>query len=119
MRPVIVRVHSPVGVAEVLWHGEPHDAGGWHHVEWTVDEEIVWGRNTVSATVAEPGLRQDGSKVVMRGRLRFTVDGAVVIELGESRILLDLASPASDGVDGAWIEISAEAETIGFWPCRL
>ncbi|MFD0574736.1 hypothetical protein ACFQ0T_42755, partial [Kitasatospora gansuensis] len=41
-----VRAHTPVGSAVVVWRGDLDSAAGLHHVEWTVDEDVLWGRNT-------------------------------------------------------------------------
>jgi hypothetical protein len=118
-RPMTVLVHSSIGVAEVLWRGDPQEPAGPHHIEWSVDEDVFWGRNTVLAAAAEPGLRQDGDRVVLRGRLYLTADGAAVLELGESQVLFDLASPPPDDADGAWVEISVATENVAVWPFQL
>ncbi len=57
-RPLMVRGHLPIGSAVVRWHGDPQEADGRHHFEWTVEEDLLWGRNTWPATLPEPGLRQ-------------------------------------------------------------
>jgi hypothetical protein len=117
-RPMKVRVHAPVGVAEVLWNGDPQDADGHHLIEWTVDEDIIWGRNTQLAPLAEPGLRHEGDRVVMRGRLHLTKDGAAYLQMGDSPILFDLASPVPASADGAWVEIIVEADSVALYPYR-
>ncbi|WP_405704697.1 hypothetical protein OG264_00240 [Streptomyces xanthophaeus] len=73
--PMTVRVHAPVGVAVALWCGDPQQADGNHLVEWTVDQDILWGHNTQAAALAEPGLWEEADRVVMRGRLDLTEDG--------------------------------------------
>ncbi|MFJ6793999.1 hypothetical protein [Streptomyces sp. NPDC091268] len=116
--PMTVRVHAPVGVAVVLWCGDPQEADGNHLVEWTVDEDILWGRNTQTAALAEPGLWEDGDRVVMRGRLDLTEDGAAYLQMGDSPILFDLASPIPGGVDKTWVEITVKADKIALYPYR-
>jgi hypothetical protein len=118
-RPVKVRVHSPVGYAMVLWRGDPEEADGQHHIEWSVDEDILWGHNTQSAALAEPGFWQDGDRIVLRGRLDLTEDGAAVLEMGDSQILFDLAAPPPESIDRAWVEISVEAGRVALWPYRV
>ncbi|MFF1920916.1 hypothetical protein ACFVW8_10125 [Streptomyces sp. NPDC058221] len=115
-RPMRVRVHTPVGVAETLWRGDPDEADGHHLIEWTVDDAIVWGQNTQTAPLAQPGLRQEGDRVVMRGRLHLTEDGAAHLEMGGSPILFDLASPTPACADGAWVEIGVDAGSIAVYP---
>lgn len=117
--PMRVRVHSSVGTAVVSWRGDPQKADGRHYVEWTVDEDIGWGWNTQSAAVAEPGLRQDGDCIVLRGRLDLTDDGSGVLEMGDSQILLDLAAPVPKEIDGAWVEIRVPENSVAIWPFLL
>ncbi|MFJ9030410.1 hypothetical protein ACIRQP_18155 [Streptomyces sp. NPDC102274] len=92
-RPLMVQVHSPIGSAVVRWHGDPQEADGRHYIEWTVDEDIHCGQNTWPATLPEPGIRQEATRVVFRGRLRLIEDGATVLDLGDSQVLFDLGSP--------------------------
>ncbi|WP_328411231.1 hypothetical protein [Nocardia sp. NBC_00403] len=117
--PMKVRVHTPVGVAEVLWRGDPQEADGHHLIEWTVDDDIFWGQNTQPAPLAEAGLRQEGDRVVVRGRLQLTEDGAVYLQMGDSLILFDLASPIPASTDGAWVEISVEVNSVAIYPYQI
>ncbi|WP_199745752.1 hypothetical protein [Amycolatopsis sp. WAC 04182] len=117
-RPAKVRVHTPVGVAEVLWHGDPRETDGHHHVEWTVDEDMHWGHNTRPVPRTEPGLRHDGTRVIMCGRLQLTEDGAAYLLLGDSPILFDLAAPIPAGADGTWVELDVGADSVAVCPCR-
>ncbi|MGV9413571.1 hypothetical protein ACWDOP_27035 [Nocardia sp. NPDC003693] len=114
-----VRAHTPLGVVDVRWCGDPRDRDGCHRVEWTVDEEIQWGRNAVPATVSEPGLRREGDRVIMRGQLRVSEDGGVELRVGDSSILFDSAAPIPAGVDGSWVEVGVEAEFVSLYPYQL
>jgi hypothetical protein len=59
--PVVAQIQTPVGRTAVRWCGEPDAAAGQYHVEWTIDEEICWGRNAKPATEATAALvRQPG-----------------------------------------------------------
>lgn len=115
----MVRVHSSVGVAVVPWCGNLQKAEGPHHVEWTVDEDIVWGENAQPTAQARPCLRQAVDRVVMRGRLHLTPDGAAVLEMGDTQILFDLASPLPDGIDPGWVELTVDTGKVGLWPYQL
>lgn len=55
----------------VLRGGDLEEADGQHLIEWTVDEDILWGRNAGPAAITEPGFWPDGDRVVLRGRLHF------------------------------------------------
>ncbi|GAA1183934.1 hypothetical protein F4556_007543 [Kitasatospora gansuensis] len=112
-----VRAHTPVGSAVVVWRGDLDSAAGRHHVEWTVDEDVLWGRNTRSAALAEPGVREEAGRVVLRGRLQLTEDGAAVLEMGDSRVLFEIGSPPPP--DSAWVEISVEADRVELYPYLL
>lgn len=118
-QPAKVRVHAPVGVAEVLWRGDPGEADGYHLIEWSVDEDILWGHNTRPVPRAEPGLRHEGGRVVMRGRLQLTDDGAAHLQLGDSPILFDLAAPIPADADGTWVEIDVGADSVAVCPYRI
>ncbi|WKX74059.1 hypothetical protein [Streptomyces sp. XD-27] len=118
--PTTVRVHSAVGTAVVLWQGAPEAAGHEHHVEWTVDEDIVWAENMGLATSAVPELREDGDRIVFRGRLSLTEDGAALVDVGGTLILFELAGPAPpDGADKSWVEVRVGRNSVSLWPYRL
>ncbi|MFD9817612.1 hypothetical protein [Streptomyces violascens] len=111
-----VRVHTFIGCAMVLWCGDPREADGEHLVEWTVDEEIHWGRNTCAAPSSVPELRHEGDVVLMSGLLHLTEDGAALLQMGPWSVLFDLASPVPSGLDGTWVQISAGSERVALYP---
>ncbi|MBP0451232.1 hypothetical protein J5Y04_17030 [Kitasatospora sp. RG8] len=112
-----VRVHTPIGRAAAVWRGDPHDAVGWHHIEWTIDEDILWGHNTWPAELTEPGVREEAGRIVLRGRLQPAEDGAAVLEMGDSQVPFDVGSPPPpDSADHAWVEISVEADRVELYP---
>ncbi|MFB7448215.1 hypothetical protein [Streptomyces sp. NPDC056194] len=118
--PVLVRVHSAVGTAVVLWRGAPQAVGRDHHVEWTVDEDIVWTENARPRTDGTPELREDGDHIVFRGRLSLDEDGGAALDVGGSVILFDLADPPlPDGVDGAWVEVRVAPDNVTVWPYEV
>ncbi|MFH8475996.1 hypothetical protein [Streptomyces sp. NPDC018000] len=111
-----VRVHTPIGSAVVLWGGAPREADGRHLAEWTVDEDIHWGQNARSTFSVEPELRQEGDRVIMRGLLHLTDDGAAYLQMGHWPVLLDLASPIPSSLDESWVEISVGSESVALYP---
>ncbi|MGW2330297.1 hypothetical protein ACWC5C_31695 [Streptomyces sp. NPDC001700] len=115
-QPLIVRVHSPVGTAQVLWRGDPQRASGQHHVEWSVDEDIHWGHNTQSASFTTPALWQEHDHVVLRGRLNLAEGSTAIFEMGDSHILFDLAAPLPESAHGTWLEIRVAGDSIALWP---
>ncbi|MFB7209729.1 hypothetical protein [Streptomyces sp. NPDC056255] len=119
-KPARVRVRCAVGTAVVLWHGAPEDVGREHHVEWTVDEDIVWAANTRPAASGPPGFREDGEHIVFRGRLSPTGDGTALLDVSGTLLLFELAvPPPPDGIDAAWAEVRVGKENVGLWPYRL
>ncbi|MER5628980.1 hypothetical protein [Streptomyces nitrosporeus] len=116
-----VRVRSEVGAAAAFWCGEPTGVGREHHVEWTVEEDVVWGGNTRPATSFSPGVdEEEGGRIVFRGRLGLAGDGGAMLEVAGTHILFDLADPPpSTAVDGTWVEISVERNTVSLWPYLL
>ncbi|MFC9819940.1 hypothetical protein ACFWG6_00210 [Streptomyces erythrochromogenes] len=113
-----VRVHTPIGSAVALWCGDPQEADGWHLIEWTVDADINWGQNNRPSAATEPELRQEGDRVIMRGCLHLTVDGAAYLQMGHWSVLFDLASPIPGSMDNSWVEISVGSESIALHPYR-
>ncbi|MDI2127533.1 hypothetical protein [Yinghuangia seranimata] len=117
--PVLARVATPCGRTTVRWCGDPDAAPGAFHVEWTVDEDLLWGGNARAASVAAPEVRADGDRVVLRGVLDVTEDGAGVLTLAGTLVLLDVAAPLPDGVDGTWVEVAVERRNAALFPYRL
>ncbi|MFI6875601.1 hypothetical protein ACIBL6_19385 [Streptomyces sp. NPDC050400] len=109
-----IRAHTPVGSIVAVWRGDLDNAVGWHHVEWTVDGDVHWGRNARSAALAEPGVREEAGRVVLRGLLQLTEDGAAVLQMGESQVLFDVGPPPPP--DRTWVEISVEADEVELYP---
>ncbi|MFH9613753.1 hypothetical protein ACH4MM_08380 [Streptomyces pratensis] len=61
-----------------------------------------------------------GYRIVFRGRLGLMGDGGAVLDVAGAHILLDLADPPpSDAVDGTWVEISVERNSVSLWPHLL
>lgn len=54
----------------------------------------------------------------MRGRLHLTEDGAAYLQMGDSPILFDVASPIPAGTYGAWVEISVETDGVAVYPYK-
>ncbi|MFG3403626.1 hypothetical protein [Streptomyces sp. NPDC048142] len=113
-----VRVHTPIGSAVVLWHGELQEADGRHLIEWTVDADIHWGQNTRPAAATEPELRQEGDRVIMRGLLHLTDDEAAYLQMGHWSVLFDLASPILTNMDETWVEINVGTASVALHPYR-
>ncbi|MEV7935264.1 hypothetical protein AB0O82_03895 [Kitasatospora sp. NPDC088264] len=111
----MVRVHTPIGSAMAVWRGSPDDAVGQHHIEWTVDVDLLWGHNTRAAALAEPGVREEADQVVLRGRLQLAEDGAAVLELGDSLVLFEVGSPPPPA-SSVWVEIGVEADKVELYP---
>ncbi|GLX19731.1 hypothetical protein [Streptomyces lavendulae] len=118
-----VRVHSTLGTVAVLWQGDPEAVGREHHVEWTVDEDIVWTVNAWPSASAAPELREDGDHIVFRGQLSLFEDGVAALDLGGTPILFDLAEPSPpppEGfADGAWVEVRVARDRVSLWPYAL
>lgn len=112
-------VRTSFGHTAVRWCGDRAVEPGEYHVEWTIDEDIVWGRNAKPAAGIGPGLRTGGHCVVLRGRLSLTEDGAALLDLDGTTVLLDLADQLPEGVAGTWVELFIEREKIALCPYEL
>ncbi|MBZ4321110.1 hypothetical protein [Streptomyces huiliensis] len=118
--PPRARVRTAWGRAVVRWCGPPDAADGPYHVEWTVDDDVVWGRNTHPAAVPAPGLWTEGGRVVLRGRLHADRDGgAAWLAWGPSVVLLDVTGPLPETADGAWAELRCPAVRVSLYPYAL
>ncbi|MGW2987564.1 hypothetical protein [Streptomyces goshikiensis] len=117
--PWLAQLRTPFGGIMVRWCGDQTAEPGEYHVEWTVDADIVWGRNAKPAAGFGPGVRTGGHCVVLRGRLNPTEDGAAVLDLDGTLILLDVADPLPEGVAGTWVELFVEREKISLYPYEL
>jgi hypothetical protein len=117
--PWLAQIRTSIGHTAVRWSGDQDAEPGERHVEWTVDEDIVWGRNAKPAAGSGPAIRAGGHCVVLRGRLHPTEDGAAVLDLDGSPILLDLAAPLPDDVAGTWVELFLARERISLHPYEL
>lgn len=101
------QIRTPFDETGVRWCGDQAAEPGEHHVEWTVDEDIAWGRNAKPAASSGPGVRPGAHCLVLRGQLNLAADGAAV---------LDLAAPLSEGVAGTWVEVFLEREKVALYP---
>ncbi|PKT69155.1 hypothetical protein CW362_31230 [Streptomyces populi] len=115
----MAQVKTAFGRTAVRWCGDPAAGPGEYHVEWTVDEDITWGRNAKPATGTGPEVRPGGHCVVLRGRLNLEEDGVAVLHLDDANILLDLTDPLPDGIVGTWVELFIEREKIALYPYEL
>ncbi|MCF3102278.1 hypothetical protein IPZ58_11855 [Streptomyces roseoverticillatus] len=113
-------MRTGVGSAVVVWGGDPEDAGGEHHVEWTVDDDITWSGNTVPAASASPALEEADDCIVFRGQLSLTDDGTASLYFAGTHILFDLADPPPPkGTDGTWVELRVKRDHVSLWPYQL
>jgi hypothetical protein len=115
----VVRVQTPVGRTAVPWCGAPDAVLGQHHVEWTINTEISWGLNAKPAAEPGPAISADGHCVILRGRLGLTPDGAGVLDLDGSLVLLDFVEPPPTEVDGSWVHISVPRQDVQLHPFEL
>ncbi|XVU28050.1 hypothetical protein ACQPZJ_13695 [Actinoplanes sp. CA-054009] len=115
----VVQVQTPVGRTAVPWRGAPDAVLGQYHVEWTIDMEISWGQNAKPATDPGPAIFAGSHFVVFRGRLGLAHDGAGVLDLDGSIILLDFAEPPPAATDASWVQIYVPHEDVQLHPLEL
>ncbi|MEU1474441.1 hypothetical protein [Streptomyces sp. NPDC005760] len=118
-RPWLADVRTSFGHGAARWCGDHSAEPGEYRVEWTIDENIVWGWNAKPATRTGPGLRTGGHCLVLRGQLILTEDGAAALDWDGTTILLDLSAPLPEGVTGTWVELFIEREKIALYPYVL
>jgi hypothetical protein len=117
--PWLADVRTSFGHTAVRWCGDRAAEPGEYHVEWTIDEDIVWGQNAKPAVGIGPGLRTGGHCVVLRGQLSLTEDGAALLDFDGTNILLDLADPLPEDVANTWVELFIEREKVSLYPYVL
>jgi hypothetical protein len=115
----VVQIKTRVGRTAVPWCGAADAPVGQYHVEWTIDTEISWGLNVQSAAEPGPAILAGGHCVIFRGRLQLTPDGAGVLDLDGSMVLLDFAEPAPPEADGTWVQLHIGHEKIRLHPYQL
>jgi hypothetical protein len=115
----IVQVQTPVGRTAVPWCGAPDAVPGRYDVEWTIDMELSWGLNAKLAAEPGPAILAGGHCVILRGRLGLTPDGAGVLNLDGSMILLDFAEPPPAEADVSWVQISVPHKDVQLHPFEL
>ncbi|MET9518054.1 hypothetical protein [Streptomyces sp. NPDC002994] len=85
-----------------------------------MDEDIAWAVNAWPSASGAPELREDGDRIVFRGRLSLTEDGGAVLEVGGAPILFDLADrPLPEAVDGSWVEVRVAQDHVAVWPHQV
>ncbi|MFJ9832845.1 hypothetical protein ACIRU2_15870 [Streptomyces sp. NPDC101169] len=85
-----------------------------------MDEGIDWTGNAWPSPVSAPELREDGDRIIFRGRLSLAEDGGAVLEVGGALIVFDLAEPPlPEGVDGSWVEVHVAQDHVTVWPYEL
>ncbi|MFD5568910.1 hypothetical protein [Streptomyces cadmiisoli] len=112
-------VRTSFGHTAVRWCGDGAAEPGEYHVEWTIDEDIAWRQNVKPAVGVGPGLRTGGHCVVLRGQLSPTEDGAALLDLDGTNILLDLADPLPEDVADTWVELLVDREKVSLYPYVL
>jgi hypothetical protein len=115
----VVQIETPVGRTAVPWCGAPDVALGRYHVEWTINTEISWGLNAKPAAAPGPAILAAGHCAILRGRLGLTPDGAGVLDLGGSMILLDFVEPPPAEVDASWVQIYVAHKDVQLHPFEL
>lgn len=113
----VVQVRTPDGSATVRWCGVPGAPAGPYEVEWTVGEAVVWGRQTGPVVTSTPAVSDDGPYIVLRGRLDLTPDGAGVLDLCGSLVLLEVVTPPPATTVGGLVEMRVSRDTVAVYPC--
>ncbi|MFZ3474561.1 hypothetical protein ACODT3_03275 [Streptomyces sp. 4.24] len=120
-RPLLALVRTPFGEITAAWRGDPAAEPGDYHVEWTIDEELDWGRNAEPARPPGPErgpeVRAGEHGVVsLRGWLDVEEDGGLTFRLGGSLVLLEAAGPLPAGVVPGWVRVWFERERVELFP---
>lgn len=117
--PWLADVRTSFGRTAVCWCGDRVAEPGEYHIEWAIDEDIAWGQNARPAGGVGPGLRTDEHYVVLRGQLSLTEDGAALLNIDGTNVLLDLADPLPEDVVDTWVELFVDREKISLYPYVL
>lgn len=117
----LARVRTPLGEVTARWAGDPAAEPGEYQVEWTVDEDLVWGRNAEAAAPEDrTGVREGGhGTVVLWGWLDAEEDGSLVLRLGEALVQLDAAGVVPGGVMPGWVRLRLDRGQVVLYPYHL
>jgi hypothetical protein len=115
----VVQVKTPVGRTAVPWCGAPDAPVGQYHIEWTINTAFSWGLNAKPAAEPGPAILAGGHCVILCGRLVLTPDGAGVLDLDGSMILLDFVELPPAEVDASWVRIFVPHKDVQLHPFEL
>jgi hypothetical protein len=102
------------------WCGERDVVPGRYWVEWTIDLPLTWGDRARPAEAPGPAIRTGGHCVILRGLLDLTTDGAGVLDLDGSKILVDFTEPSPPAATaGTWVDLYVPHEHVGLYPYDL
>lgn len=118
-RPWLAEIRTSFGHAAIRWCGDRAAEPGGYHVEWTIDEDILWGHNARPAAGTGPGLRTGGHCVVLRGQLSLTEDGAALLDFAGTNVLLDPADPLPEDIADTWVELFIVRDKVSLYPYVL
>ncbi|MFD8009751.1 hypothetical protein [Streptomyces sp. NPDC058955] len=83
-------------------------------------EDIIWAENAWASADESPEIREEGDRVVFRGRLSHDEGGGAVLDVGGSVILFDVADPPlPNAVEGAWVEVRVAPGNVTVWPYEI
>lgn len=108
----VADLEMEAGRATLPWRGTDDDSPGRYLVGWTIETDLVWGRDAGPATEPEPRVLPRPDHLLVRGRL---LDPGV-LDVGGSLLIVDIAgAPAA----GAWAELRLDPATISVYPYDL
>ncbi|WP_319662497.1 hypothetical protein [Streptomyces sp. MI02-7b] len=62
----------------------------------------------------------EADRIVLRGRLHLTVDGAAFLDAGAASILFDLSDPPPpQGADATWVGVRVARHSVSLYPYHL
>ncbi|MFD7694641.1 hypothetical protein [Streptomyces sp. NPDC059805] len=111
-RPWLAAARTSFGHAAVRWRGSRAAEPGEYHVEWAIDEDIIWGHNAKPAIESGPGLRTGGHCVVLQDR-------AALLDFAGTKVLPDLADPLPEDVADTWVELFIDSDKVSVYPYVL
>ena len=117
--PPVVAFETPIGGGTGCWFAERPTPGQSYFVEFDVEEELTWGQQIVPTSSDEISLSTTDGWVRFRARCESDHDGVVLLSLGGSLVMLDVADVPAGLPAGTSVELTLDGRTIRLFPYQL
>lgn len=115
---VLIWFETEIGSAKAEWYGEKPEINSKYFVEFTIEDELIWGKNILKINEKNPLIDYKNDKLIFQGKVNLIYeDGVIVVLLTPSSfIMIDLKN-ANLVTLGDFVRIIASKVTV--FDCRI